>query len=90
LIGGAALSLVPGGTFVGAAVGGYLGGKAGSEIVDDVKDAAEYVFSGQIIDDAKELGTKVINQVADVTENVTKSVGSIFKGAAESVSGWFS
>ncbi|MCM3313628.1 T7SS effector LXG polymorphic toxin [Bacillus sp. FSL K6-6483] len=90
VIGGAVLSLVPGGVFVGAAVGGYLGGKAGSEIVDDVKDAAEYVVSGQIIDDAKELGTKTINQVVDVTKDVTNSVGSIFKGAADSVLGWFS
>ncbi|GAF22851.1 hypothetical protein JCM19047_2630 [Bacillus sp. JCM 19047] len=88
-IGGALLAPIPGGAFVGAAVGGYIGGKAGNAIVENVKDGAEYMMSGQFIDDAAELGKQTINKVGEFTENVTESIGGLFNGAAESVTGWF-
>lgn len=88
-IGGALLAPIPGGAFVGAAVGGYIGGKAGNAIVENVKDGAEYMVSGQFIDDAAELGKQTINKVGEFTENVTESIGGLFNGATESVTGWF-
>ncbi|MED4130701.1 LXG domain-containing protein [Shouchella miscanthi] len=89
-IGGALLTPIPGGTFVGAAIGGYLGGAAAGRVVDSVKDGAEYIASGQLMEDAKELQQKVANTATEAIENIGDSVSGLFKGAADSVSGWFS
>ncbi len=96
-IGAAVLAPIPGGAIVGAAVGGVVGGKVASTVVDYAKDGVEYIVSGEMLDDMREIGSTVASTVINAADSITSAANdfvedmtSVASDVGDAVNGFFS
>ncbi|MCZ1181982.1 hypothetical protein EIJ82_09905 [Alkalihalobacillus clausii] len=96
-IGAAVLAPVPGGPIIGAVIGGIVGGEVAGKAVDYVKDGAEYVVSGQMLDDMRRVGNNVVSAVSNTVDSVSSvaddlidNVKTVASDVGDAVEGFFS